>query len=143
MRMDEMTDRRFRDLLAAYGADPMHWPDSEREAALDFMAAHPVETAPWLDEACAIDALMDMDAGEDVVSERLQYQTVARMIAANDVGGPMPARSRLPMVWAASAGLVACLAGAILGFNVGLRSLDDMRAQAVLEQAQMIDMENG
>ena len=49
---------------------------------------------------------------------------------------------------ATGAGLAACLAGAVLGFNVSLRSLDDLRAQTVLEQAQMVevvidDMENG
>ena len=132
MRMDEMTARRFRDMVAAYGADPARWPEAEREAACEFMAAYPAEVAPWLDEARAIDGLMDMDFSEEPVSERLQYQTVARMVAANDVGGPMPVRSRLPMVWAASAGLVACLAGALAGCR-GFGALERARARRLLD----------
>ncbi|MBW8882276.1 MAG: hypothetical protein JF615_12885 [Asticcacaulis sp.] len=144
MRRDEMTARRFRDLVEAFGADPARWPEMERGAACAYSAAHADEVAPWLEEARGLDALLELDAEDETVSERLQYQTVARMIAANDIAGPMPApRRRVPVMWAAGVGLAACLAGALVGVNLGLKSMDDMRAQAVLEQAQMIDAENG
>jgi hypothetical protein len=54
----------------------------------------------------------------------------------------MPPR-RVSALWVAGAGLAACLAGAVFGINISLKTMDDMRAQAVLEQAQMIDSENG
>ncbi len=143
MYTDDMTARRFRDIIEAYGANAARWPDEERDAALEFLAAHADEAGPWLDEVRALDELMDVDnAHASLVPERLHYQTVARMIAANDVGGTMPER-RMPMVWAAGLGLVACLAGALFGVNVSLKGLDEVRAEAVLEQAQMIDTENG
>lgn len=143
MYTDDMTARRFRDMIDAYGADAARWPEDEREAALDFLSIHADEAGPWLDDARALDALMDMDAAQaSLVPERLHFETVARMIAANDVGGTMPAR-RMPVFWAAGLGLVACLAGALFGVNVSLKGLDEVRAEAVLEQAQMIDTENG
>lgn len=141
MREDDvMTARRFRDLVAAYGADSARWPDDEREAALRFAADHADVATAWLDEARADDALLDL-ADVAQVSERLHYTTVARMIAANDVTGVMPVvRRRLPFVWATGAGLAACLFGAVVGAEISLRTLDDMRAQVILEQAQMIDL---
>lgn len=139
MRNDDMTARRFRDILDAYGADPVRWPDGEREAARVFAAAH-AEAGAWLADARSLDdRLMAID--DVAVSERLHFQTVAKMIAANDVTGPMPESKprRLAVFWA-GAGLAACLAGAALGMNISLQSLDDQRAEAVLEQAQMIEL---
>ena len=147
MNSDIMTARRFREITEAYGADPARWPVNEQAAALAFMTAHADEAEPWLAAARSLD--VDLAPGRDVgqVSERLYFQTVARMIAANDVfGDKLPeaeTRRSLPLIWAAGAGLVACLIGGLLGVNVGLKSLYDLRAQTVLEQAQMIDMENG
>lgn len=140
MRSEDMTARRFRDILDAYGADSARWPDAEREAACAFAAGNP-QAAEWLEDARALDGmLMAIDAVE--VSERLHFQTVAKMIAANDVTGPAmpPAPPRRMAVFWAGAGIAACLAGAVLGMNLSLRSLDDQRAEAVLEQAQMIEM---
>jgi hypothetical protein len=139
MRSEDMTARRFRDILDAYGADPVRWPDGEREAARAFAASN-AEASEWLAEARSLDDMMAVvDAVE--VSERLHFQTVAKMIAANDVTGPMPeeAPRRFAMFWA-GAGLAACLAGVVLGMNLSLQSLDDLRAQSVLEQAQMIEI---
>ncbi len=149
MTTQSMTARRFRDMIEAYGAHAAQWPQDERDAALAFMAAHGEEAQAWLEAAGELDAWLDEGRdGAAQVPERLHYQTVARMIAANDVTGDAGevgprARLRLPLMWAAGAGLVACLAGGVLGVNIGLKGVDDMRAQAVLEQAQMIDAENG
>ncbi|EGF91288.1 hypothetical protein ABI_27030 [Asticcacaulis biprosthecium C19] len=139
MRNEVMTARRFRDILDAYGADPARWPDGEREDARAFAASNP-EAAEWLAEARALDDMLRV-VDEIAVTERLHFQTVAKMIAANDVGGPMPAVKprRLAVFWA-GAGVAACLAGAVLGMNLSLDSLDDLRAESVLEQAQMIEM---
>ncbi|ESQ88646.1 hypothetical protein ABAC460_15255 [Asticcacaulis sp. AC460] len=139
MRNEDMTARRFRDILDAYGADPVRWPDGEREAACAFAAGN-ADAAEWLAEALSLDDML-MAVDDVAVSERLHFQTVAKMIAANDVTGPAmaePAR-RMAVFWA-GAGVAACLAGAVFGINISLNSLDELRAQSVLEQAQMVEM---
>ncbi|ESQ73665.1 hypothetical protein [Asticcacaulis sp. AC402] len=145
MRNEVMAARRFRDILEAYGANSARWPDGERQDAQALAGSNP-EAAQWLADAKALDDMLSV-VDEVAVTERLHFQTVAKMIAANDVTGIMPARPRRQAVFWAGAGLAACLAGAVLGINVSLRSLDELRAQTVLEQAQMIElgdeMENG
>ncbi len=49
-----MTPERFRVLLAAYGAEPEHWPAAEREDALAFSTAH-----AWAREAMEAEARLD------------------------------------------------------------------------------------
>ena len=141
-----MTEQRFKAIVDAYGAAPERWPEAERASATAFMAEHGPAADIWIDEARITDAMLDVlktaDHPED--SQRLLWRTLARMPA--EAGGILPFRRRvgrpLPMVMATGIGIAACLAGALLGINFSLTSLDDMRAQSVLEQAQMIDIEN-
>ena len=141
---------RFKAIVDAFGADPVRWPQAERDAALRFMA-HDARAEAWLEEARAIDDLLM--AGIDAVSiEDTQTQhdrVLAHLLmnpATNVVAFPRRAatpranRRILPLVWT-GIGLAACLAGATVGIKVGLSSLDDVRAQSVLDLAQ-IDAEN-
>ena len=135
--MTELTSERFRAIIDAYGAEPRRWPEAERAAAQAFAERHSQAVAAWLDEARGLDAMLDLLAEPvpaDVV-EDLHYRAMARFTL------PQAPRPRaVPVIWA-GLGLAACLAGAVLGVNLSMKSLDDMRAQTVLEQTAMIDTE--
>lgn len=53
-----MTQARYQALIAAYGADPLRWPDDERAAAQSFQAAQMASADPALEEAVALDTLL-------------------------------------------------------------------------------------
>ncbi len=140
-----VTEARFKAIVDAYGAAPERWPEAERAAAMAFMAEHRPVAEIWIDEARVTDAMLDVlksaDPHED--TQHLLWRTLAQM--PMEPSGVLPFRRRgrpLPMVMATGIGIAACLAGALLGINFSLTSLDDMRAQSVLEQAQMIDVQN-
>lgn len=68
-----MTQRRFHDLLDAYGADPARWPVEERASALALVAisaeAHAVQ-----EEAAQLDQLLDLSprvVSSTVLAERV------------------------------------------------------------------------
>lgn len=147
------TEQRFKAIIDAYGASPERWPDAERAGATAFMAEHAAVSDIWLDEARMTDAMLDVlkasDHAED--TQRLLWRTLAQMpeepsnllsFGRMGIGSGRRAGRPLPMVMATGIGIAACLAGALLGVNFSLTSLDDMRAQTVLEQAQMLDVEN-
>ncbi|AWM76910.1 hypothetical protein [Phenylobacterium parvum] len=50
---------RVRALAEAFGADPARWPETEREAALAWLQAHPAEASTLLAEARALDGVLD------------------------------------------------------------------------------------
>lgn len=141
---------RFKAIVDAYGADPARWPDAERDAALRFMAED-ARAEAWLDEAVEIDGLLS--AGFEPVDAELDEAQHARVLAhmlmnpaTNVVAFPrrtasQPSRRRIvPLLWT-GIGLAACLAGATVGIKIGLSSMDDVRAQRVLDLAQL-DAEN-
>ncbi len=142
--------QRFKALVDAYGADPVRWPEAEREGALRFMADD-ARAGAWLEEARSLDGLLD--AGREVVTaeeiEAQHWQVLTRMLmkpATNVVvfprrtATPLTRRRVVPLLWT-GIGLAACIAGATVGIKVGLSSVDDVRAQRVLDLAQ-VDVEN-
>lgn len=141
---------RFKAIVDAYGADPVRWPDAERDAALRF-AADDVRARAWLDAARALDGLLDAGRdAESVEDERARYERVLSRMLVNPATNvvvfprrhvaPHARRRVLPWLWT-GIGLAACIAGATVGTKVGLSSMDDVRAQRVLDLAQL-DMEN-
>jgi len=149
IRVTSLTEDRFRDIVDAYGADPARWPEEERAAAAIFARNHPEVAHPLLDAARQLDAWLD--AGQVEVPEDDVLDAHARAVAAFvdahiDAGGALPVVMRrarpLPLVWATGVALAACIAGAIFGINVSMQSIGDLRAQNVLEQAQLSDGEN-
>jgi len=148
--MKALSADRFKALLDAYGADPARWPDAERDTALHFLADD-ARAQAWLDEARLLDDLLDAGLeGASPEAEQAQLDRVlTRMLvkpATNVVVFPrkraMPHADRriLPWLWT-GIGLAACIAGATIGTKVGLSSMDDVRAQRVLDLAQL-DAEN-
>ncbi|MDV6331922.1 hypothetical protein [Asticcacaulis sp. 201] len=149
-----MNADRFQALIDAYGASPARWPEAERRAALDFLAGDPAAQAR-VDQARALDDMLDCVTAVDHLRAELDQPAFEAAInryaaefslANNVVRFPSPAPSRAPrrrmpwsVVWGTGIGLAACLAGAVLGVNLSLAGLSDVRAQTVLEQVAMID----
>jgi hypothetical protein len=149
MRTVSVSADRFKAIVDAFGADPARWPEAERDAALRFMVRDD-RAAAWLEEAKAIDDLLcagfDATSAED---EQAQHDRVLANLLMNPATNvvvfprrvaPRANRRILPLLWT-GIGLAACLAGATVGIKVGLSSMDDVRAQHVLDLAQ-VDAEN-
>ena len=150
MKTVTLSADRFKAMIDAYGADSARWPAAEREAALRF-AAEDARAEAWLEEARALDRLLD--AGHETASLDDEQGRHARMLAdmlmnpATNVvafprrrAAPPVNRRMLPLLWT-GIGLAACIAGATIGTKVGLSSMADVRAQRVLDLAQL-DAEN-
>lgn len=143
-----MTEDRFREIVEAYGADSKRWPQDERAEAISYMLDHATKVQPWLDEARVTDGLLNTLSEADRLSledsRSLHWQTLEHLARrmpeqAGNVVALRP-RVRQPVLWAA-AGMAACIAGAIFGITFSLSTLGDVRAEAVLEQAQVFDDE--
>lgn len=104
-----MDERRFRDILDAYGAEPRRWPERERAAALAFLRDHP-QAEQWRTEAAALDAALD-EAPPARPSDLLARRVLATA-----------PRTAAPAPRFAGAALAAALAvGVLLGFG-GVRA---------------------
>lgn len=148
--MSEMRLERLKAIIEAYGAQPARWPEAERDAAQACLAAHPQAQA-WLAEARALDGLMETlkaaDQARADADQSLFEAAVERFAAefaplSNVVIFPRPphrAPVSRPVVWGVGIAAAACLAGAVLGVNLSLMSLSDLRVASVLEQVAMID----
>lgn len=105
-----MTPDRFEALAEAYGGDVARWPEGEREAAAEVMAARPAWTRDVLARAAELDALLD-------AFERPHGSVgLAARIAA---GAPRPPQRRWAD-WLLPAGMgvglaAACAAGVVAG----------------------------
>jgi hypothetical protein len=112
-----MTAERFRELLAAYGADVERWPEGERAAARLLRADDP----PALRQALADEAGLD-DWLDQHVSPAPD-PALARRILAAAIAPALPRRSSrrhaprwLANAWGPGAGLtITGLAGALAG----------------------------
>lgn len=62
-----MTEQRVYTLIAAYGADPVRWPEDEREAAMALLDATPALRA-ILNEALTIDGFLDTNHHRQVLT---------------------------------------------------------------------------
>jgi len=150
MTVQSVNEERFKTLLDAYGADPARWPQEEREAALAWQRDNSVIAQSWIDEALAIDALLDTVSEAERLtledSRSLHWRTMtllAQHMPSAEIVALKPRVRPAPVIWATGIGIAACIAGALFGVNLSLSSLGDLRAQAVLEQAQTADSETG
>jgi len=72
----QVTEDRLIEILEAYGADPLAWPEAERIEAQTMTADPSPRVAAALQDACALDALM----AQATVPE-MSEEAIARMIA--------------------------------------------------------------
>ncbi|MGH6854429.1 MAG: hypothetical protein ACREDX_08800 [Aestuariivirga sp.] len=97
-------ERRLREVLASYGANPARWPEAERDLLLPHLDAMRDE----IDEARRIDALLDLAAAPAFPADR-ENRIMAR------ITGSAATRKSLPR-WSAALPLAASLA---LGIYLG------------------------
>ncbi|MCE9523401.1 MAG: hypothetical protein K8S25_13340 [Alphaproteobacteria bacterium] len=117
MDLTTMTNERFEALLDAYGADPRHWPDAERDAALVF-AKSSAAAQRRLEEAAVLDRLIDQ-ADTAPVTPELQEKILATFAQAHRGGSLSATFARLlpgRAAWVPATALAASLA---LGLGVG------------------------
>lgn len=55
---NQVTRDRVEALIAAYGADPLRWPEGERAAAQSYLEAHPEMLASELEDSFDLDHLL-------------------------------------------------------------------------------------
>jgi hypothetical protein len=96
-----MTPERFEAMVAAYGAEPLRWPEEERQAALAF--ARTERGVAALATERRLDALLD----------RAEAPRASRELVARVSGTPWRQRAS----WGAQAATLA--AAALLGLYVG------------------------
>lgn len=129
MKDMSMTDDRLLALIEAYGAEPMAWPEDEREAAEAHLEMYParfseaLETARLLDHAFAGDEAPEMPAG---LAERVL--AAAPQAPAQHSGRRTGLASLLfpnGLRWPAGATLAALMMGLMAGVATAPATADD------------------
>jgi hypothetical protein len=122
-----MSREQFQDLLDGYGADPTHWPESERAKA-ERLIDSDAEARAMLAAGRRLDALLERHTRVTQADDDAVGRVVKRL------AGPLPRQQmtfwRWPTVlldwefspaWPRVAALACCAA---LGFYVGIAGLD-------------------
>lgn len=111
-----MNLERIKSLAEAYGANPARWPAAERADAEAFLAAEP-EARRWLEEAAAIDRLLDA-AETQKVTRALEDRILAHLPEPHVARAGLFAKlsDLLPGSWAPASALACSL---VLGLAVG------------------------
>ncbi|WP_421857936.1 hypothetical protein [Oceanicaulis sp.] len=128
-----MTPDRFSELADAYGGTLERWPCNVQVAARAFCDAEPAFAQACLEEASALDALLDLDAG--VLPAPALYETIA-------VSGLR--RAYAPPRWAGVAAALALMFGAgtgWIGSQMNAQPVDDViyaNAFSVLSETQTL-----
>lgn len=102
-----MTEERFNEILAAYGANPDRWPAAERVMAQAFAQEHQLRLASALAAEAELDAILG--AADRRPSDLLERRILRNLPSATEIWG-----WRAPVAAAA-----ALLVGVILGFSSG------------------------
>ncbi|WP_273184187.1 hypothetical protein [Hyphomonas adhaerens] len=114
-----LSDERILDLIEAYGADPVAFPEAERDAAVRRMNEAPSLFAKALDEARRLDQFLDI-VPETEVSASLRDSLLA--------SAPKPARAARPERglwrflpgWLPAGAVASLVMGLMIGVNVSL-----------------------
>ncbi len=129
-RNNAMTEARFAELLAAYGADAARWPAAEREAAAAFAAQFPERAAALAAPEAALDALLALDERSASPSAALEARILAQAPRGAGVVVPLQRRRVAGQDVRMLAALAACaVLGVALGFT-GAPAGDDSLADA-------------
>jgi hypothetical protein len=123
-----MDATRFEALAAAYGADLRRWPETERDAARAFADTRADNASRLLDEARALDVLLD-EVPAAIPSARLREAVIAT--------APRERRARARRWFLApGAGLAAaCAIGIVAGAMAAQYAATSVRADDVLVAA--------
>lgn len=141
----KMTDARIMDLIAAYGAAPMAWPEDEREAAEAMIAAQPEKFEAVLSEARAIDAALggaDMPDASAALAARILADAPTGL--TQRAGGGMFAGLKAALFpngrrWPASAAMASLAMGLVSGYAYAATDVTYDSAETAYSAAFGID----
>ncbi|WP_084419545.1 hypothetical protein [Henriciella litoralis] len=126
MTKENMTDDRLFVLIEAYGAEPGAWPEDERAAAERLLASDPSRFASALEDARALDLVIEQDAFVEPpagLAERLLADAPA---APQQRGGILQSLAGLIMPngirWPAGAALASLVMGLFVGYTTAAAS---------------------
>jgi len=135
-----MTPHRFRDLLAAHGADLERWPPGERAAARELQAQQPAWLGPALLEAAALDQWLDqhvLPAPDRALLERVAAAAIPAAVVARPRSTWRGTGWLTPSWWPRFGLTLTGLAGALAGaFVVSVALRQAAPAGAVEWQAR-------
>ena len=115
-----MTDDRLRELIATYGADPLNYPENEREAAEARLFEAPDLFLALLAEARLVDdALREVPDAD--VSRSLRNTLIDSGPAAPRMRGWSWRGFQFP-VWAPAGAFASIALGLLVGLNIGTQS---------------------
>lgn len=114
--MTFMTDDRLLEILSAYGASPLNWPEKERSDAEALLAANPDRFADAVREAGALDIELSTLPNIDLPGGLIESLIASAPIReeATQTIGHRPSGWRLPLIGSGFA--TACLS---LGIAMG------------------------
>jgi hypothetical protein len=123
--MGRMDNERYQSLAEAYGGDVGRWPEAERERARAWAAREPEAARSVLDEAEALDTMLDAWR-PSAVPAALRERVLA--------GAPRPRTARRGLgLWLTGAGLAAAgVAGVIVGMAGSSAAVSDALADDLL-----------
>ncbi|MEM5517863.1 hypothetical protein WNY37_12975 [Henriciella sp. AS95] len=115
-----MTDERLLALIETYGAEPMAWPEDERDAATAHLAADPLRFETALQDARLIDAAFTIDDTPEMpagLTERVLAAAPEAAATSKGFGSRlraiiMPHGAR----WPAGAALASLMMGLVGGY---------------------------
>jgi hypothetical protein len=109
-----MNIERFKALVEAYGANPVRWPEAERDAAIAFATITP-DAQRALDEAAALDRLLDA-AGTVPATRALEERVLATYGKRGSFAHCIRIAGESPTQWVPGAAIACSL---LLGLLVG------------------------
>lgn len=113
-----MNEKKFQEVIAAYGANPARWPESERDGMVLFSQAN-TQAAHELAGARQLDRLLDL-----LPDYQPQEMLRIRILSAEQRLRSSAWRWPLDSVWRPAAGMAASLAfGILLGLFVTPRDV--------------------
>jgi len=120
MTVNDMTNDRVLELIAAYGAEPMGWPEDEREAALARIEAEPAAFERAMADARALDQWLMQEAVPEPGAELTDAILEAAPQAPRQQAGLFAGLSAIlfpqGVRWPAGAALASLLMGLVGGY---------------------------
>ncbi|WP_017932164.1 hypothetical protein [Robiginitomaculum antarcticum] len=133
----KMNALRFVQIVEAYGADPIRWPEDERAVAQDFAARHD-SAAQVLNRAGQIDALLHRrraPAPTDLLKTRILKRTNAAQLTAKSV------KSRPAFYRIAAVILFAGIAGLLFMQQPSSKGFTDAEIEILTAQTEEVSVE--
>ena len=121
MTKENMTDDRLFVLIEAYGAEPGAWPEDERAAAERLLASDPSRFASALEDARALDLVIEQDAMIEPPAGLAERLLADAPTAPKQRGGILQSLADIIMPngvrWPAGAALASLVMGLLAGYT--------------------------